>query len=211
MIAVLRNKRASTPIFTAIMVLVFAMIISAVMYVAYVQIQTTNIRNAMKTGLLKGYEDFSNSSLGNFNAAIINNMIVNVIENSYGKDYIAMDEECFENLKEAKKENYEKIYCSKEVSTVQKQMIEPMFEDLYKKLKQDLETQNTSSPIFSQHIDFINNSRKYYCTVDYRETDETQIVIDYIASMTDDYLVELYDYFYPGKNKIKYFAYFDNK
>ena len=51
MIAVLRNKRASTPIFTAIMVLVFAMIISAVMYVAYVQIQTTNIRNAMKTGL----------------------------------------------------------------------------------------------------------------------------------------------------------------
>lgn len=168
-------------------------------------------QDAMKTGLLNGYEDFSNSSLGNFNAAIINNMIVNVIENSYGKDYIAMDEECFENLKEAKKENYEKIYCSKEVSTVQKQMIEPMFEDLYKKLKQDLETQNTSSPIFSQHIDFINNSRKYYCTVDYRETDETQIVIDYIASMTDDYLVELYDYFYPGKNKIKYFAYFDNK
>ena len=51
MISVLRNKRASTPIFTAIMVLVFAMIISAVMYVAYVQIQTTNIRNAMKTGL----------------------------------------------------------------------------------------------------------------------------------------------------------------
>ena len=36
MIAVLRNKRASTPVFTAIMVLVFAMIISAVMYVAYV-------------------------------------------------------------------------------------------------------------------------------------------------------------------------------
>ena len=51
MIAVLCNRRASTQIFTAIMVLVFAMIISAVMYVAYVQIQTTNIRNAMKTGL----------------------------------------------------------------------------------------------------------------------------------------------------------------
>ena len=51
MISVIRNKRASSPIFTAIMVLVFAMIISAVMYVAYVQIQTTNIRNAMKTGL----------------------------------------------------------------------------------------------------------------------------------------------------------------
>ena len=32
-------------------VLVFAMIISAVMYVAYVSVQTTVIRNAMKTGL----------------------------------------------------------------------------------------------------------------------------------------------------------------
>lgn len=51
MIAILKSKRASTPIFTAVIILVFAMIISAVMYVAYVQIQTTVIRNAMKTGL----------------------------------------------------------------------------------------------------------------------------------------------------------------
>ncbi len=166
-------------------------------------------QDAMKTGLISGYEKFSNSSLGNFNAAIINNMVVNIIENSYDKDYIAMDEECFNNLKEAKKENYEKIYCSKEVASIQKEMIAPMFEDLYKKLKHDLDTENTSSPIFKQHIAFINDCRKYYSVADYRETDDNQIIIDYIASMTDDYLVELYDYFYPGKSKIKYFAYFD--
>ena len=47
----LRNKRASALVFTAVIVLVFAMIISAVMYVAYVSVQTTVIRNAMKTGL----------------------------------------------------------------------------------------------------------------------------------------------------------------
>lgn len=168
-------------------------------------------QDAMKTGLISGYEKFLNSSLGNFNAAIINNMVVNIIENSYGKDYIAMDEECFENLKEAKKENYEKIYCSKEVSSIQKEMIAPMFEGLYKKLEHDLDTNNKTSPVFTQHIDFINDSRKYYSVSDYRETDSNQIIIDYIASMTDDYLVELYDYFYPGKSKIKYFAYFDNK
>jgi len=69
---------------------------------------------------------------------------------------------------------------------------------------------NHSSPIFTQHIDFINNCRKYYTEEDYANTDSVQIIIDYIASMTDDYLVELYDYFYPGKSKIKYFAYFDN-
>ncbi len=167
-------------------------------------------QDAMKTGLISGYESFSSSSIGNFNAAIINNMVVNIIENSYGKDYIAMDEECFRSLKEAKKENYELIYCSKEVSRLQEEKIAPMFDDLYKKLCFDLESQNTNSPIFTQHIDFINNCRKYYSDDDYAATEPVQIIVDYIASMTDDYLVELYDYFYPGKNKIKYFAYFDN-
>lgn len=167
-------------------------------------------QDAMKTGLISGYESFSGSSLGSFNAAIINNMIVNVIENSYGKDYIAMDEECFENLKNAKKENYEKIYCSPDVSNVQKKMIEPMFRKLYDKLKSDLDNGNSSSPIFKQHIEYINSARKYYSEENYLDTDKTQIIIDYIASMTDDYLVELYDYCFPGESKIKYFAYFDN-
>ncbi len=168
-------------------------------------------QDAMKTGLVTGYDKFSNSSLGNFNAAIINNMVVNIIENSFGKDYIAMDDECFENLKEAKRENYEKIYCSEEVVNVQEKMIAPMFDGLYKKLCSDLETRNHNSPIYTQHIDFINGYRRYYSSDDYSFTEPMQIIIDYIASMTDDYLVELYDYFYPGKSKIKYFAYFDNK
>ena len=121
-------------------------------------------QDAMKTGLIRNYESFSNSSLGNFNAAIINNMIVNVIENSLDKECISMNEECFNNLKESKRENYEKIYYSKEVSGVQKEVIAPMFTDLYKKLLFDLENSNKNSPIFSQHVDYINNSRKYYCT-----------------------------------------------
>lgn len=168
-------------------------------------------QDAIKTGLISGYEDFSSSSIGNFNAAIINNMIVNIIENSIDKDYIAMDEECFKSLSEAKKENYALIYCSKEVSGVQEKMIAPIFEALYTKLMIDLENCNHNSPIFTQHIDFINNYRKYYMEEDYAKNEPIQIIIDYIASMTDDYLIELYDYFYPGHNSVKYFAYFDNK
>ena len=48
---ILKDKRGSSPIFTAIIVLVFSLIISTVMYIAYIEIQTTVIRNAMKTGL----------------------------------------------------------------------------------------------------------------------------------------------------------------
>ena len=48
---ILQSNRGSSPIFTAIIVLVFSLIISTAMYIAYVEIQTTVIRNAMKTGL----------------------------------------------------------------------------------------------------------------------------------------------------------------
>lgn len=167
-------------------------------------------QDAIKTGLLDGYQDFENGSLGSFNAAIINNMIVNVIENSYGKNYIALDDECFENLKIAKKENYSKIYLSDKVAKVQKEYIAPLFEELYNTLLSDVKNCKKTSPVYKHHIDFINEQRKYYAVEDYRETEENQIVIDYISGMTDDYLIELYDYLYPGKSRIKYFSYFED-
>ena len=154
-------------------------------------------------------DKFEPCAIGRHNAEIINNLIVNIIENSYGHDYIKLDEVHFNALAKAKAENYEKIYYSKEVSSIQKEMIAPMFEGLYDRLKLDLENTKKSSPIFTQHIEYINNARRYYSVEDYLETDNNQIIIDYIASMTDDYLVELYDYFYPGKSNIKYYAYFE--
>lgn len=167
-------------------------------------------QDAIKTKIIDGYQEFDNGSLGSFNAAIINNMIVNVIENSYGKNYIALDEECFESLKIAKRENYSKIYLSEKVSKIQSEYIAPLFEELYNTLLSDIKESRTSSPIFKHHIEFINAQRKYYGLEDYRENEENQIVVDYIASMTDDYLVELYDYLFPGKSKIRYFSYFDD-
>lgn len=167
-------------------------------------------QDAMKAGLIDGYSDFSQGTIGNFNAAIINNLIVNIIENSYGKPYISMDDECFENLKVCKSENYSKIYLSDSVAKIQREVAEPIFISLYGRLLSDLNNGKTSSPIYRHHIDFINGQRKYYSNVRYEvETENNQIVVDYIASMTDDYLVDLYDFLFPGKCKIKYFSYFD--
>ena len=45
------NRRGSVPIPAAILVLVFSMILSAAIYLAYVQIQVTVVRNAMNKGL----------------------------------------------------------------------------------------------------------------------------------------------------------------
>ena len=53
--------------------------------------------------------DFDGGVLGSYNAEIINNLMVNIIENSYGLDYIKMDSDHFEALQKAKKDNYELI------------------------------------------------------------------------------------------------------
>ncbi len=51
MTKLLKNNRGSVPIPAAMMILVSALVISVLLYVAMVQIQTMTIRNAMKTGL----------------------------------------------------------------------------------------------------------------------------------------------------------------
>lgn len=49
-------------------------------------------QDAEKAQLLKN-KDFEPGAIGTYNAEIINNLIVNIIENSYGKPYIRMDED----------------------------------------------------------------------------------------------------------------------
>ena len=50
--------------------------------------------------------------------------------------------------------------------------------------------------------EFINN---------YLSQDPNEIVVDFIASMTDDYFIDLYEYLFPdGPYKVDYVGYFDN-
>ena len=79
---------------------------------------------------------------------------------------------------------------------------------LYDKLLLDLENKNTSSPIFTHHINYL--TKPYYKRqTPYEETEKNQIVVDYIASMTDDYFVELFNYLFPSSTlKLNYVGYF---
>ncbi len=153
--------------------------------------------------------DFAPSAIGTYNAEIINNLIVNIVENSYGKDYIKMDEEHFEALKKAKNDNYEKIYKQEAVEKELNEIIKPMMAELYNRLLEDLKSSNKASPIFTHHIDFVNASH-YEKEMPYEETEPNQIVVDYIASMTDDYFIDLYEYLFPcSTRKIVYKGYFE--
>lgn len=153
--------------------------------------------------------DFDSGTIGTYNAEIINNLIVNIVENSYGKPYIKMDDEHFEALKKAKADNYELIYKQPSVEEKLNNIVKPIMKELYEKLLDDLQRENKSSPIFTHHIDFVNSAH-YKRDVPYEETENNQIVTDYIASMTDDYFIDLYEYLFPQSNrKIIYKGYFD--
>jgi len=152
---------------------------------------------------------FSNTIIGSFNAEIINNLVVNLIEHSYGKPYIKLDSEHFAALRAAKQENYKKIYENPATRAQLKTTVKPMIEELYGQLLDDLKQGHKSSPIFSHHIDFIN-SIHYTPPVPYIQTEPNQIVVDYIASMTDDYLIDLHHYLFPeSKHQVNYIGYFD--
>lgn len=154
-------------------------------------------------------KEFDNGAIGTYNAEIINNLIVNIIENSYGKPYIKMDEEHFEALKKAKNDNYELIYKNDNVKDDMYSVVKPMMSEMYEKLLEDLVSNNADSPIFTHHIDYINKAH-YKRDIPYEETEPNQIVVDYIASMTDDYFIELYHHLFPNSDKkIEYKGYFD--
>ena len=58
-------------------------------------------QDAERAGIISN-NNFEAGTIGTYNAEIINNLIVNIVENSYGRPYIRMDEEHFEALKKSK-------------------------------------------------------------------------------------------------------------
>ncbi len=149
------------------------------------------------------------SPIGSNNAEIINNLTVNIIENSYGKDYIKMDSEHFDALVKLKADNYDSIYKRPELCQTLDNVVKPMMRDIYQRLLCDLESQDQSSPVFTHHIKIIESSH-YKRQIPYSETEKNQIVVDYIASMTDDYFIDLHHHLFPQSAlTIKYKGYFD--
>ena len=152
---------------------------------------------------------FYRNTIGSYNAEILNNLIVNIIENSYGKDHIKLDSEHFSALVNAKQENYRLIYRTESVEGEFEKTVRPMMRDIFFKLLSDLKNGNRASPIYTHHIDYVSAAH-YERDMPYADTDPILLVTDYIASMTDDYFIDLHRYLFPSDTKtVKYRGYFD--
>lgn len=174
-------------------------------------------QDAERLGLLPK-KSFSGGTIGTSNSEIINNLIVNLIENSYGKPYLRMDEEYFEALRQAKRENYEMIYRNRELNEMYENKIRPMFGEMYRELLRQAKSGDKDTIIYRHHINYVEKNNRYVQErvkdredfVPYEEQEPNQLVVDYLASMTDDYFLDLYRELFPkGKHEVKFIGYFD--
>lgn len=123
--------------------------------------------------------------LGTTTKDIVNTCIMDIVNNSYGKNYILFSDEVFKAIEALKKFNYEHIY-NKSESAKGKDKLESMFNKLFRVYLNDLKIYNEESPIISS---FLKNMSKEYVNNNSHE----RIVIDYIAGMTDEYFITEYE------------------
>lgn len=119
--------------------------------------------------------------LGSNNREIINNLILDIIENSYNKPYIKLSDKVFDALNELIKFNYENIYF-KANSKEQLSEYENMFNIVFEKCKYILENELKDQNIYKHFLNKMNDEYKNKNSI-------IKIIIDYIAGMTDSYFI----------------------
>lgn len=165
-------------------------------------------QDAVRAGLCTTDDYPDNPVLGKNNIDILDNTIRNIIRNSIDRPCLAMDPEVARALMDIRRQNYELIYRSAEVRESQAQL-EPIMWEVYHQCLADLKAGRTGAPVFLHHLD------KYEIGRHYQQDGTTleQQVIDYIAAMTDDYLVALHRHLFPRSERtqrIVYHSYFDD-
>lgn len=123
--------------------------------------------------------------LGSTTKEIVSTCINDIIENSYNQNYIKLSDKVYNAIEELKRFNYLNIYNNSESSKT-KNALEQKFNTLFETYINDIKNKNEESPIIKSYL---NNMCKEY----FKNNTIERIVIDYIAGMTDDYLLNEYE------------------
>lgn len=149
--------------------------------------------------------------IGTSNSDIISNLVINLIKNSIDSPTLNMDKEVFDDFEDIIRENNQ-IYSSPELNKPYYEIIQPLMEKLYCHLVDDVNNRNYSSPVFKHHLNHPvlgncyrqKNSRRVI-------EDANDIVSDFIASMSDDYFIDICKYLHLDDQliaKLQYHEYF---
>ncbi|WP_124061238.1 deoxyguanosinetriphosphate triphosphohydrolase family protein [Gordonibacter sp. Marseille-P4307] len=157
--------------------------------------------DALDMGVIDSFDAFESNYIGRSNVMILNNMIVDIVNHSFGRDRISMSPEAFRDIKRAKEQNYALIYRREGMSDAHADMMQEMFEELYEKLLGDLRRKDESSPVFRHHVGYLARKSHSITRESYLREDPDTIVVDYISSMTDSYFSALYAHLFPNSDK----------
>jgi len=144
-----------------------------------------DIDDAVRIGLIKREDlpEIAVQNLGNSTGQIIDTLVKDVVETSYGKNYVSFSPEISKVLLELKKFNYRAIYKSPRLK-VNHERIERGFEILFEYFLRQLKKKNRDSIIY-QHF-LVSKSHKYLS-----HTEDELKVRDFLAGMTDRYFVKV--------------------
>lgn len=125
------------------------------------------------------------SVLGFENRDIINTIICDIIEQSYGKNYIAISDNVYTAMNDLKAFNYQYIY-NKANTNDDIKRVEKMFRKVFEVNLYYLENKIMDADIYTIYLNTM--SKKY----SHNNTNE-RMVLDYIAGMTDEFFKIQYD------------------
>ena len=144
-----------------------------------------DIEDAIRIGLIKREQlpEASTAVLGNNNGKIIESLVKDVVESSYGKGYVCFSKKVSAALRQLKNFNYRAIYKSSKLK-VNHERIARGFRLLFDTFYQDVEKKNKQSTIY-QHF-LLGKSKQYL-----EKTAPALLVRDYLAGMTDRYFAQI--------------------
>jgi len=144
-----------------------------------------DIEDAIRLGLIKRDQlpKESTEVLGDNNGRIMETLVKDVVENSYGQNYVCFSPTVSEALFSLKKFNYAYIYKSKKLK-VNHERINKGFKILFDLFYEDVNKQKRQSVIYT---DFLSDKSGKYI----EETSAALKVRDYISGMTDRYFADI--------------------
>lgn len=118
--------------------------------------------------------------LGNKNSSIINNLVEDLITNSYDKPYIEFSKPVFTALKKLLDFNYKYIYTS-DLKEDKEEKFDEMFKKVFEGLRKEIEEKG--SEINEIYVSQMNR--------DYTKSNSSdRIIFDFIAGMTDNFFAQ---------------------
>ena len=144
--------------------------------------------------------------IGTQNSDYISNLVANIIKNSINSPSLNMDEAVFKDMEDFIAENYAVIYSTPELNAPFEEIIKPLMYGLYQRFIYDLETGNEDSPVVYHYLKDAALQGAYD-----ENTPHAEIVTDFIASMTDDYFIDVCRLLHIDDKtlaKVSYYEYF---